>query len=96
MNEAGFRSFMPRALVLGRAAADAGEAARHDLPAIFRAGGKDAQRHRAGRQFAVDHGGRGTFCPVFESGLSTYSLHQISRLSYVRRPGIARLMNNSG
>ena len=44
----------------------------------------------------VDHGGRGTFCPVFESGLSTYSLHQISRLSYVRRPGIARLMNNSG
>ena len=44
----------------------------------------------------VDHGGRGTFCPVFESGLRTYSLHQISRLSYVRRPGIARLMNNSG
>ena len=28
----------------------------------------------------------GTFCPVSEGRLSNYSLHQISKLSYVRQP----------
>ena len=38
----------------------------------------------------VGHGGRGTFCPVSERRLSNFSLNQISRLSIVRQPGIAR------
>ncbi len=44
----------------------------------------------------VSHGGRGTFCPGSQGRLDNHSLHQISRLCYVRQPRIARLMNNPG
>jgi hypothetical protein len=33
---------------------------------------------------------------VFESGVNNLSLHQISRLSYVRQSETTRLMNNPG
>jgi hypothetical protein len=44
----------------------------------------------------VDHGGRGTFCPVFKTGINNLSPHQISRLSYARQPKMDRQVNNSG
>ena len=44
----------------------------------------------------LGHGGRGTFCPGSEARLSNLSLHQISRLSYVRQPEIARPVNKTG
>ena len=44
----------------------------------------------------VGYGGRGTFCPGSEGRLSNLSLHQISKLSYARQPGIARPVNNPG
>jgi hypothetical protein len=33
---------------------------------------------------------------VFESGINNLSLHQISRLSYVRQPDMLRPVNNPG
>ncbi len=44
----------------------------------------------------VGHGGRGTFCPGSEGRLGNYSLHQISRLSYVRQAETDRPVKNAG
>jgi hypothetical protein len=42
------------------------------------ANGWESKRNNA----IVDHGGRGTFCPMSEGRVGNYSLHQISKLSY--------------
>jgi hypothetical protein len=44
----------------------------------------------------LGYGGRGTFCPGSEGRLSNLSLHQISKLSYVRQPETPRPVNNPG
>ena len=59
---------------------------------LLAANGWESKRNNA----IVDHGGRGTFCPVSEGRVSNHSLHQISKLSYVRQRKIAPLMNNPG
>jgi len=68
-------------------------AARHRKPRLPSCGKwmgiqKKQRYHQAWR--------RGTFCPVSEGRVSNHSLHQISRLSYVRQRQIAPLMNNPG
>jgi hypothetical protein len=59
---------------------------------LLAANGWESKRNSA----IVEHGGRGTFCPVSEGRVSNHSLYQISRLCYIRHPGIARLVNNPG
>ena len=73
-------------------------AVRRQPPAIescgylLAANGWESKRNNA----IVDHGGRGTFCPLSEGRVNNHSLHQISRLSYVLQHQIAPLMNNPG